>query len=375
MEAGHSPSEAGAKRPQAHARWLEQVAAEPWRYDFYQVLRRFESDHPHLPRLGEARRPSDEPVRIGQPADLSFAPSSLQSVVRDGRGAPRVYQRIFGLVGPNGALPTHLTELARERARQHNDPSLQRFLDLFTHRFALLFYRAWAQAQPVLDLDRPGDGGFERRLGALAGLGSDALLQRDAAGAAAKLHFTGRLARHVRDAEGLLAWARAQFDAPITIEQWCGHWMPLARDERTRLGAREPQGLGQGAVIGSAVWDVQHKFRLVVGPMRLARYVSFLPGGDDLSRLQAMVRQWVGLEFEWDVKLVLVRADVPRLRLGRVPGSPAGALGRTAWLGQRRPAANGDAGDAGDLVMNVERMLQAPRRRMPSQTASNEDQP
>jgi type VI secretion system protein ImpH len=138
--------------------------------------------------------------------------------------------------------------------------------------------------------------------------------------------------------------------------------MALERDERTRLGARQAQGLGQGlgqgAVIGRTVWDVQHKFRIIVGPMRIARYVSFLPGGDDLARLQAMVRQWVGLEFEWDVQLVLAREDVPRLRLGRVPGSAAGMLGRTAWLGRRRRT-----GDAGDLILDVERTLRAGRRR------------
>ena len=342
-----------------HADWLRRVAEQPYRYDFYQVLRRFEAAHPQLPRLGEAARPADEPLRIGQPADLTFAPAALHSLTVRANGAPLLSQRIFGLLGPNGPLPTHVTELVRERSRHHGDPVLQRFMDLLTHRFALLFYRAWAQAQPVTSLDRAGDTQFVRRLGALAGLGIESTLERDAVGDAAKLHFTGRLARHVRDAEGLLAWCKSQFDAAVRVEQWCGHWMPLARDERTRLRGRD--GLGQGAVLGAAVWDVQHKFRIVIGPLRLARYHAFLPGGPDLARLQAIVRQWVGLEFEWDVQLILARADVPRLRLA----TGAGMLGRTAWLGNRR-----QPGDASDLILNVERTLHARRRQTASASAS-----
>jgi type VI secretion system protein ImpH len=354
--------------PAAYAQWLDALAAEPWKHDFYQTLRRIEAAHPQLPRLGEAQRPADEPLRLAQPAELSFAPAPLSALRRGPDGRPRLEQRIFGLLGPNGALPTHLTELARERAHQHGDHTLQRFCDLLSHRFTLLFYRAWAQAQPVVSLDRPGDNSFARRLGALIGLGSDSLLGRDAAPDAAKLHFAGRLARQVRDADGLLNWCRAEFDVPLRIEQWCGHWMPLARAERSRLGQamrRNEHGLGQGAVLGSAAWDVQHKFRIVIGPLSLARYRAFLPGGQDLARLQAMVRHWIGLELAWDLRLILKREQVPRLQLRAAPEQPDGKdgrLGRSAWLGHyRRPR------DADQLLIDVEHTLRGPRR-APSDT-------
>jgi type VI secretion system protein ImpH len=355
-----------AVAPPGHGEWLERVAAKPYRYDFYQVLRRFEAAHPHLPRLGEAMRPVDEPLRVSQSPEMTFAPAALHALtLRTGR-TPLLSQRIFGLLGPNGPLPTHLTELTRERARQHGDAVLQRFMDLLSHRLTLLFYRAWSQAQPALSLDRPGDTHFVRRLGALSGLGSAPLMSRDAAGDASKLHFTGRLARHVRDAEGLLAWCRSQFNAHVQVEQWCGHWMPLARDERSRLMAaardRAGQGLGQGAVLGASVWDVQHKFRIVIGPLALSSYLAFLPGGADIARLQAIVRQWVGIELDWDLRLILARADVPRLRLG---GSKPGMLGRTAWLGTYRRRA-----DADDLTIDVDRTLRAQRHRTPRSMAA-----
>ena len=326
-----------------HRAWLAEVASAPHLHGFYPLLRALEARHPHLPRLGEAARPADEPWRIGQPAELGFAAASLAALELDGP-RPRLQQRLFGLLGPHGPLPTHLTELARERWQHQGDLGLQRFLELLTHRLALLFYRAWAQAQPALD--RPGDHGFAQRLGGLYGGGLESMRGRDALSDASRLFFCGRLARQVRDAGGLLEWCRAEFQVPVAVRRWVGHWMPLGREERTRLRQRaEAAGcLGRGAVLGGAVWDVQHRFRIVVGPLPLARYRDFLPGGEALARLRALVRQWVGLEFAWDLQLVLQRADIPALRLGgKTP------LGQLAWLG-RRPHAR----DAADLVLAPE---------------------
>jgi type VI secretion system protein ImpH len=345
------------KLRQLHEAWLVEVTQSPHRFDFYQVMRRFASAHPHLPLLGEALRPVDEPLRVAQPAELDFAPAEIHGLERRAGSPPRLMQRAFGLLGPNGVLPLHLTEYARERALHHGDATFQRFLDMLTHRYALLFYRAWAEAQPAVSLDRPGNKSYFNRLGALVGVGLASLQDRDALPDVSKLYFAGRLSRQTRDAEGLLAWCRIEFDVPVAIEQWCGHWMPLARAERSRLGRRDGALLGRSTVLGSSVWDVQHKFRITMGPLRLDRYRRLLPGGADLARLQALVRHWVGLEFEWDLRLVLARDDVPRCQLG----AGGSALGHTAWLGHyRRPR------DADDLCIDVERSLARRARRKAS---------
>lgn len=355
---------AQADRADRFDAWLQGLPGGGMGLDFYQALRRIEAAHPHLPRLGQARRPADEPVRVSQPPDLSFAPTPVVGLARKPGGGPVLLrQRLFGLLGPNGPLPTHLTELARDRSQHHGDPTLQAFTDLLAQRFSLLFYRAWAEAQPVLSRDRPGANRFDQRLGALFGMAEPALLARDAVGDAAKLHFTGRLSRQVRDADGLQAWCRSELGLPLKVLQWQGHWMPLDRAERTRLaGAGRGQPLGAGAVLGGQVWDVQHKFRIVIGPLGADGFARMLPDGEGLARLRAMVRQWVGLEFEWDVQLVLKKAEVPALRLARQPSPGAPRLGRSTWLGHyRRPQ------DASDMVMNPERL---PRLRRKTPTAA-----
>lgn len=330
---------------------LARLEAEPWRYDLFAALRRIEAAFADRPRLGEAMRPADEPLRFAQEASLTFAPAAIRALQR-GAGAPRLVQRVFGFLGPNGPLPTHLTEYARERALHHGDETLQRFLDMLGHRFGLLFYRAWARAQPVVGLDRASDSRVARHLGALSGLAEAIHRHADALGHEPKLFFSPRLARAVRDADGLRAWIASHFRVGARIEECVGHWMPLAVAERSRLARHGQPALGRGLVLGRSIWDVQHKFRIVVGPLDFDGYQRFLPDHPALDELRAMVRQYVGFEFEWDLRLVLAEVEVPPWRLGASPG--VGLLGRTCWLGRRRI-------DAGDLLLDVEN-LGHPRR-------------
>ncbi|HLV65232.1 MAG TPA: type VI secretion system baseplate subunit TssG, partial [Polyangiaceae bacterium] len=102
---------------------IEQALAEaPYSLDFHQALRRLECARRDLPRLGEALRPSDEPVRLGQDPSLSFAPSAVSAYRAAAAGRPaRLSVTFFGLFGPQGPLPLHMTEYVRERIRHAGD--------------------------------------------------------------------------------------------------------------------------------------------------------------------------------------------------------------------------------------------------------------
>jgi type VI secretion system protein ImpH len=323
------------------------LAEAPYRYDFYQTLRRLECLYDTKPRWGHARRPVDEPIRLGQDPDLSFAPSPLASFDRGTGGRPpRLQVRLFGLLGPNGPLPIHLTEYARERLRHYGDPTLSRFLDLFHHRFLTLLYRAWAQAQPHVNRDRPRDDRFAVYLGSFVGIAPAAFRARDTVPDLAKFFHVGALIRQARNAEGLRAILRHFFRVPVEIEQFVGDWLPLDVRQRTYLG-RDAAVLGVAAVAGSRVWDRQHKFRIWLGPLTLADYEDFLPGGMRLRKLVDWVRLYTNFELRWDVGLLLKKDEVPRTRLG------AGRrLGWTTWLGHRRVDS-----DADDLCLNAEEFV------------------
>lgn len=330
-------SDAAAVAARAQA-LLARIAAEPHRWDYYNAMRHLEAAFADRPRLGAARRPADEPVRLGQAPDLGFAPSPLSRLDVDDRGGkPRLEVRFFGLFGPNGPLPLHLTAYARERLLHHKDETLARFADLFHHRLLLLFYRAWAQAQPTANLDRPKEDRFADFVGSLVGVGGAAWRGRDAAPDHARLAFAGLLTRQARNADGLASVLGRYLGRPVRVEAFVGRWMALPRAERSRIGARAAMRrlstaqLGRSTVLGGAVFDRQHHFRIHIGPLDLAAFESLLPTGRALPPLQALVRQYVGDELGWDLRLELDKTDVPPTR----PGTQ-GRLGWTSWLGTPR---------------------------------------
>lgn len=337
-----------------NAFWLA-ISERPWAFDLFHALRCIEAAHPEHPRLGRAPRPQMEAVRVGQMASVSFAPSTIAQVDAPTEERPaRLRILSFGLFGPNGPMPAPLTEYVREREVLSGDRTIGAFADIFHHRLSMLFFRAWADAQPTVSLDHPGDDCFSRYVASLIGYGLPAQVERDAVPDHARLNVAGHLVRPTRNPEGLSCILGEYFHTRVQVLEYIGKWLPLALDQRTRLGMAGPGGLlGVGTIVGNAVWDKQHNFRLRMGPMSLPVYQSFLPGGEGLDQLLAWVRTWVGREFGWDLQLVLQKKEVPASRLGS-----EARLGWTSWLGSRFGAS-----DAADLIVDAERLDEDRRAR------------
>jgi type VI secretion system protein ImpH len=308
---------------------LAQLEHAPHQFDFYQAIRCLECAAADRPRLGESAQAKEDPIRLGQAPSLEFAPRTIHGVAASAGGAPpRLEVLFFGLFGPNGPLPLHLTEYARDRLRHAEDPSLARFADMFHHRLLSLFYRAWANAQPTVSLDRPGADRFATVVGALSGLGTPAMRRRDAVPDPAKLYFTGLMSAGPRHPDGLRAMLEEFFGLPIHIDEFVGRWTEIPDACRCLLVAGAPSAvLGVASTIGSHVWDCQQTFRVVLGPVGLDDYRRLLPGGDSLPKLIDLVRNYLGDELIWELKLILRRDEAPPLQLGT-----SGHLGLNAWL-------------------------------------------
>lgn len=315
---------------------VDQLRAQPERFDLFAALRVLEQAFATRPRLGESRKASDDAVRLGHVPHLTFAPSDVAAVGLDEEGNLRLEQHSFGVFGPNGALPLHLTEHAYERRRHKDDATLVDFLNIFQHRLISLFYRAWANSDPATSLDRPRNDRFVLYLSSLAGFGQTAALDRDAVPDYAKLYRIGAFAPQSRSAEGLEDILADYFDLPVEIRQFAAEWVQIPRELRSRLGRDgELCGLGTGATLGAATWQCQHKFEIVLGPLTLTTLRSFLPGTRGLRELYALVRRYTSDEWTWQLRLLLRDAEVPGIRVGK-----NGRLGWSTWLGERREVAD-----------------------------------
>ncbi len=325
---------------------VDDIRKAPWDYGFYHTVRWFENQHPEQARVGEAALPKQEPVRFGQMPDLSFAPSTLSALdTRKSGPDTKIISQFSGLFGPQGPLPTHFTEYAFDRVHHHNDETLVAFFDIFHQRFLSLFYRAWANTQPAVQLDRKNVDRFARYVGSLCGFGVEALEDRDKFPDSAKRHFAGLLGHQRKDAESLVTLLTGIFFVPAQVEEFVGEWISIPAHERCGLGlSKSVAALGETATLGERCWSVQHKIRIRLGPLEYSQFNTFLPGEALSDRLIAIVRAYTNEEFDWDLQLILEADEVPEFGLGS-----GTRLGWNSWLGK-----DDRAQDADDAVLDLQ---------------------
>lgn len=346
---------------------LEHVCHE---LDPFQALRRLEAESPpgEFPRIGWSQSCKADLVHLGQRPYLTFAPRNIDGWFPAGVDSCRFPKRpvlllfAFGLLGPSGPLPRHLTEYALDRERE-DDYTLSNFLNVLQHRMLCFYYRCWTATRPITDFDRPGPQRITRLAGSIVGVGSPESARRSPhlaphyatatcvgtggkttasqttarSGEAAenletedwpRLFYAGWLAKPQRCADGLESLLRGYFRVPVEVLPFLGRWIELRPEELSRLRLDSGAVLGTTAVLGSRIRDCQTKFRIRLGPLVWDDLVRFLPGSLSGRRLRELVEDYVGWEFDWDLQLVLSKEAVPELALD---GSRR--LGWTTFLG------------------------------------------
>jgi type VI secretion system protein ImpH len=304
-----------------------ELALRPYAFNFFQAVRRLEAEHQSNPRVGCSVRLEEEYLRFCQIPSLAFAPSSIEQV-QQVNAVVRMYVNFLGLFGPNGPLPQHLTEFARDRQRNSHDPTLVRFMDIFHHRMLSFFYRAWATNEKSVDFDRADDARYADYFGSLFGVGTDPLQDRDSVADWTKIHFSGRMSAQTRNAEGLEAILGNYFGIPTRIQEFEGYWMKIPKENQCRLGETPETGsLGINAIAGERKYEVQLKFRIAMGPMDFADLQRLVPIGPSFRRLKDWVLNYVNQEFYWDLQCIVKAVDVPVIALGQ-----GAMLGWTTWL-------------------------------------------
>lgn len=302
----------------------DDIAANPGAFDFFRVMREFERSTPHKPRIGDSSVLAEDVVLLAQNPFLVFPDSNLTGLDETPRGTPRLYTQFLGYFGPQGALPLNTTEDVLSWFTR--DQSFPRFTDVFANRFRQLFYRAWADAQPIAQYDRPKQDRFFAYLGSFAGIGTPASRDRDLVEDIAKLPFAGLVGSRVKSARRLSQLLRGVFHLDLTIIERIGSWLVFEPSDRMTLGM-SGSALGSDTFLGVRSYSINDKFRISIKTTSLEQYKALLPNGPIADRLADLVFFYVGHRFAYDVELGLPARLAPPTRLGE-----SGQLGWTSWI-------------------------------------------
>lgn len=312
-------------------RYLEDLEREPYRFDFFEVLRRFERSSPERPKIGDSGAHDEEIVLLGQDPYVEFPASNVAAFGRDTKGRFRLASRFLGFLGPQGALPFHTTIEAKRWNDSHDD-SFVRFLDIFHHRFLQLFFRAWADARPYAQRDRPNEDRFKAYIGAAVGIATPPYQDRDSVSDLRKLSLAGLLGSAVKSAARIESMVAFLFGAEAEVEQFTGTWLVLDQADRSALSGRH-SGLGRDTLLGAAVYSVQDKFRIKITVKSLAQFEKFLPNGEFCEKLADAIYFYTGALLDYDVEIALPAKEARPVELGSF-----GRLGWTSWSAERAGA-------------------------------------
>ena len=306
------------------------MAAEPYCFQFFQMVRLLEKLYPERKPVGMFATPADEVVRFTATPSLVFPPSQIEGYTPSD-GEPDAMQVAFmGLNVVNGPMPRVYTETLLDRKRAKDGATLE-FFDVFNHRIVSLFYRAWTRYRLFIAYERRGSGEEEitDKLYDLVGLGTPGLRNRMAISDESAIYYAGLVGQEVRSAGALQQILEDYFEVRVAVRQFTGAWAPLPREQRTVLQERESSAeqLGVGTVVGDEVWNQQGAMTVRLGPMSLRHYREFLPGSRGQRELEAWLRFFSRRGFDFVVQLVLERDEVPRTAMTR-----SSRLSYESWL-------------------------------------------
>jgi type VI secretion system protein ImpH len=304
---------------------LDRLAAEPWRFDWLALMRRLEREHPDRPRIGDSAARAQEFVHLSQNPYLEFPAATIEAAGRDEHGRLRVVSRFLGLFGPQGALPLTTTDEALQWLRARDD-AFPRFVDIVQSRFLQLFFRAWSDARPIAQNDRPLEDRFRDYVGSGIGLGAAWFKNRDSVHDFVKLEFAGLLGARVKSSSRLRFFLTGLVGSRVEIDEFVGVWLTLDESERSRLGQAQ-SGLGTDLMLGKSAFTVSDKFRIRVYARNFDHYEQFLPGGPLADQIADAVYAYVGDEFDWDLELAIPAGEIRAARVGL-----GAKLGWTGWM-------------------------------------------
>lgn len=306
---------------------IAQLLASPQQYAWCQAVRLllgWLQQHGVPPEVALARV-----LRFDNSVAPGFPASQLEAIRVEGsldnidQLQLHLTPNFMGFLGSHGALPSHYSERLARHQSSLRDDAPRAFLDLFSSRALMLFYRACEKYR--IEHGQAGQQFLPHLLQLAArtpGSGSD--IDPRVIGL-----YSGLLQQRHVSATVMARILAAHFGVAVTVRETSGAMLALAPGEQTALGGANAL-LGQRATLGTRCLRPDLGVTLRLGPMPAAQHAGFLPrapASRQLAQLLALFGQPLLL---YRIELILRADDVRGTTLGPAPES---GLGWNSFLG------------------------------------------
>jgi type VI secretion system protein ImpH len=307
---------------------IEKLCADSRFYSFFQMVYLLESIHPSAVPVGYQGPVEREIIRFRPAAHLAFPAADIASL-EPTEDQYLLSSNFMGLYGTTSPLPTFFTEAII--AADLDDSQRREFLDIFHHRLFSLFYRIWKKYRYYIEYKKGASDAFSQQMFSLMGLGDPQLRNVGKIHWERLLYYVGLLSMRSRSAVVLeKIISHYFFKLPVTIEQCVPRWVPIEKAQQNRMG-EDNCSLGQDFTVGERVLDRAGKFNLRLGALDFGQFCDFLPTGQHYETLRDLVKFLLIDPLDFDVVLILKKAEVPKMTLSA--DTPCW-LGWTGWAGE-----------------------------------------
>lgn len=308
----------------------EDFLTQPYQYSFHQAVVLSELLRPDATPVGEGSNPTHEALSLKSRILYAYPPSDLYEITPEKFGDRlEIHVNFLGIAGSNGPLPLPYTEKLFDRVR-HQDTAGRDFLDIFNHRLLSIFHRIRKKHWVGLSHDPPHKTPLAHILRSLLGLGTPHTHGRLHLQDRALLNHASLLWQRPRSAIGLETLLAQHFGIPVRLSPCIGGWTELESEQTTLLGTRFSV-LGQGASLGTRVWEQHKTATLHLGPLTQETFESFLEGGTRAAELFDLIQFYKNPDQAFAINLIMRGKDIEPARLGAQT-----RLGWTSWLRARK---------------------------------------
>lgn len=331
-----------------------------WEFEFPQAVMLLEQLQAGAVPAGKWGPFGEEAIRFAPASKLAPTACTVQTI------APleetdshvdrcRVTISFFGLYGMCAPGPAYIFETASSAGDSDQGRLLRDFLDLFNNRMIALYYRAWRKYRWPVEFRKGGTDQMTRRAFAFLGLATplqsthegrrqilaDHHSLRPIVPSPRLLRYIGLFSQRARCPANLRGLLWDYFDGPdirreefVEVEEFVPRWLFIEQERQCRLGQANSrlggqEDSGEELLMGERIRECLGQFRIVVGPLDLETFRTFLPNGAAYWALQALADLYRPDRLDYDIKLRLRADQVPPLRIG---GGAEERLGWSTWV-------------------------------------------